>query len=265
VFELTLTKISEINMDTLRMFLKGLSSEYPEDPISVLDIVMRHRPSLRFTTVGRCFYTPEAAVTIPNGAQLWQGFHQSMHPTKGQMLVNLDVSATAFYEFGPLLEIISRVLNRKHFSELRNNLNDYDRGRVDRVIRGLKMVVTHRGQIRRKYKILRLTSTDCDKTEFCLNDTEEKISVSEFFKMKFGFELAFPYLPCVMVGDASRPAYFPVEVCEIVPGQRCLKKLNEAQVFIVYIDSRYDPIHMSAAPYQIEQNFGRNDTFATTR
>ena len=102
-------------MHKLGLFLEGRATETPVDAIMALDILLRHRPSLVYTTVGRCFYTPDSAASIANGAQLWQGFHQSIKPTRGQMLINLDVSATAFYQPGGLLFYMARapVCHRK--------------------------------------------------------------------------------------------------------------------------------------------------------
>ena len=39
----------------------------------------------------------------------------------------------------------------------------------------------------------------------------------------------FPHLPCLHVGNPKRNVYIPMELCETVPGQRCMKKLNEEQ------------------------------------
>jgi eukaryotic translation initiation factor 2C len=77
--------------------------------------------------------------------------------------------------------------------------------------------------------VSRITYKDARQLKFALNDTQETISVYDFFLTKFEMPLRYPHLPCVMVGDNSRPMYFPMEVCEIVPGQRHLKKLNEKQ------------------------------------
>ncbi|KAI8899446.1 Piwi domain-containing protein [Globomyces pollinis-pini] len=227
VFEMTLTKITNISMESLKFFLNGITSETPDEALAVLEVVMAHRPSLRFTTVGRCFYTPDQAVQIANGAQLWQGFHQSLRPAFGNLLINLDVSATAFYQPGPVVDIMAKILNRSPKDT--KLLNDRDRIRVEKAVRGLKIVVTHRGQIRRKYKITKLTNTDATTTMFTLNDSSTEESVQNYFLRKYSKKLLFPHLPCIVVGDLDRPVYLPMEVCEIVPGQRHLKKLNERQ------------------------------------
>lgn len=60
-------------MTHLHRFLTGASTETPYEAMNALDILLRQRPSLMYTTVGRCFYTPDSAQDIANGASLWQG------------------------------------------------------------------------------------------------------------------------------------------------------------------------------------------------
>ncbi|RKO93090.1 Piwi domain-containing protein [Blyttiomyces helicus] len=230
-FKLTIKKVGEINMQRLAMFLEGRISETPHDAIMALDILLRHRPSLVYTTVGRCFYTPDSAASIANGAQLWQGFHQSIRPTRGQMLINLDVSATAFYQPGPVIEMVAKILGRQGPQDLRAPLMDKDRIKLEKSLRGLKIVVTHRGQIRRKYRIAKITPTPTNRTMFSVGEpgsgTED--SVANYFATKYNTQLYFPHLPCLIVGDPNKHVYLPMEVCEVVPGQRHLRKLNERQ------------------------------------
>jgi eukaryotic translation initiation factor 2C len=54
-------------------------------------------------------------------------------------------------------------------------------------------------------------------------------SVVQYFKEKHKLELRFPYLPCLQVGQERKHTYLPLEVCNLVPGQRCIKKLSEHQ------------------------------------
>ncbi|KNC97956.1 uncharacterized protein SPPG_06944 [Spizellomyces punctatus DAOM BR117] len=228
-FTLIIKKVGEINMQKLSAFLDGRLADTPNDAIMALDILLRHRPSLTYTTIGRCFYTPDSAASIANGAQLWQGFHQSIRPTRGQMLINLDVSATAFYQPGPVIEMVAKILGRHSGADLRAPLSDRDRLKVEKVLKGLKIVVTHRGQIRRKFRITKITSTPANRTMFSLESTGLENSVAGYFQAKYNHQLYFPHLPCLVVGDPSRQVFLPMEVCDIVPGQRHLRKLNERQ------------------------------------
>ncbi|KAI9364457.1 Piwi domain-containing protein [Zopfochytrium polystomum] len=228
-FKLVLIKVGEINMQRLGLFLEGRIGETPLDAIMALDILLRHRPSLVYTTVGRCFYTSDSAASIANGAQLWQGFHQSLRPSQSQMLINLDVSATAFYQPGPVVDIVAKVLGKISASDLRSAISDKDRIKLEKTLKGLKIVVTHRGHVRRKYRISRVTSTPANRTMFSQGESGTEESVANYFATKYNTTLYFPHLPCLIVGDPSKMVYLPMEVCEVIPGQRHLRKLNERQ------------------------------------
>ena len=39
----------------------------------------------------------------------------------------------------------------------------------------------------------------------------------------------YPHLPCLQVGQEQKHTYLPLEVCNIVAGQRCMKKLTDMQ------------------------------------
>jgi eukaryotic translation initiation factor 2C len=95
-------------------------------------------------------------------------------------------------------------------------------------------VVTHRGQIRRKYRITKLTMTPVNRTVFQFGEApnQREDTVAHYFQSKYNINLYFPHLPCLVVGDPAKAVYLPMEVCEIVQGQRHLRKLNERQVKI---------------------------------
>ncbi|KAH6567126.1 hypothetical protein BASA60_009173 [Batrachochytrium salamandrivorans] len=228
-FTMTVTKSAHINMQRLNAFLDGLVSDTPHDAIQVLDVLLRHCPSLQFTTVGRCFYTLDSATGIANGVQLWQGFHQSLIPSRGRMLLNIDVSATAFYQPGSVVQIVAHLLGKHNAADLRIPLVDKDRSRLEKSLKGIKIVIKHRGPVRRKYRIVCFTSTPASRTTFSKNNTGVEQTVAEYFLEKYSMPLKFAHLPCIVVGDSSRPMYLPLEVCDIFHGQRHLRKLNERQ------------------------------------
>ena len=39
----------------------------------------------------------------------------------------------------------------------------------------------------------------------------------------------YPHLPCLQVGQEQKHTYLSIEICNLVAGQRCIKKLTEAQ------------------------------------
>ena len=109
-------------------------------------------------------------------------------------------------------------------------MSERDRNRLERVIKDLKVQVIHRGPYRKKFRITGLTRTSADRTLFLTNRDGEEESVAHYFASKYEYPLQFSQLPCVVTGDSSRPVYLPLEVCNVVPGQRYMRKLNERQV-----------------------------------
>ena len=45
----------------------------------------------------------------------------------------------------------------------------------------------------------------------------------------FVVSVRYPHLPCLQVGQEHKHTYLPLEVCNIVAGQRCIKKLTDTQ------------------------------------
>ncbi|CAG8449098.1 3430_t:CDS:10 [Funneliformis mosseae] len=226
-FKVKLRMSGDINMAELHQFLNGRGplTNNCLTGIMALDVLVRYRPSLRYTTVGRSFYTHQGARPISGGAEVWQGYYQSARPTKGRMMINIDLSATAFFEGGPLIQLIVKILGRRNPDDFRRGLIDKDRQKVERAIKGLKIRVIHRGDIKRKYKIEKITPTPASNTRFEANGTE--IDVATYFHDTYHKRLNFAHLPCIVV---RRGVCLPMEVCEVVEGQRHVRKLNKDQV-----------------------------------
>jgi len=215
-------------MEELHQFLAGRTALSANclTAIMALDVLIRHDPSMKYSTVGRSFYTPQGAQALFGGAEVWQGYYQSARPTLGKMMINIDLSATAFYESGSLVSMVTKILGRRDPNDFRRGLSDRDRIKVEKELKGLKICVRHRGEAvaKRRYRILRLTETNVENTSF-VNAEGTTMNVATYFQSKYG-RLSYTFLPCVVV---RRDDKLPMEVCEVVQGQRHLRKLNEKQ------------------------------------
>lgn len=239
-FTIVLKLSSLIDMQDLQNFIHGKASTTPHDALQAIDVLMRHRPSMTLTSVGRSFFTRSDSKLLGDGAECWMGFHQSVRPAKGRLLMNIDVSATAFFEPGPLLSFVVKILGKKSSDDLKSPLRVKEIEKLERLLRAVKIQVNHSGDIKRKYKIIGFTRTSVDMTFFKYNSSrrdnsepnfaeDSEISVEQYFKKQYNCILKYPYLPCLKVGSPQRIVYLPLEVCDILPGQRYLRKLNESQ------------------------------------
>ncbi|CAO3587527.1 unnamed protein product [Absidia cylindrospora] len=123
-FKLNIRPVGSINMTELGNFLEGVSSLTNNclTAIMVLDVLICQAPSLVYPTVGRSFFTSKGSFPLSNGAEVWQGYYQSARPTQGRMMINVDLSATAFYESGPLPDIVAKILNCNSVEDLRRGI-----------------------------------------------------------------------------------------------------------------------------------------------
>ncbi|RUS25667.1 ribonuclease H-like domain-containing protein [Jimgerdemannia flammicorona] len=178
---------------------------------------------------------------LPNGAEVWQGYYQSTRPTLGEwhcitinaleyeiislinycpiyigkMMINVDVSTTAFYEHIPLIDMVAKALNYNRRDDFRRGFNDKDRIKVEKAIKHLRVTVDPT-----------LSKTSADKTMFEVSDTGVRQDVASYFRRTYNRRLDFSMLPCVVV---QKNSCLPIEVCFVVKGQRQMRKLNEKQ------------------------------------
>ncbi|KAK1384139.1 Argonaute 1 [Heracleum sosnowskyi] len=228
-FKVVIKLASRADLHHLEMFLKGRQADAPQEALQVLDIVLRELPTSRYCPVGRSFYSPDLGRRQPlgEGLESWRGFYQSIRPTQMGLSLNIDMSSTAFIEPLPVIEFVSQLLNREISSR---PLSDADRVKIKKALRGIKVEVTHRGNMRRKYRICGLTSQATRELTFPVDERATVKSVVEYFRETYGFGIQHTQWPCLQVGNPQRPNYLPMEVCKIVEGQRYSKRLNERQI-----------------------------------
>ncbi|CDJ26672.1 unnamed protein product [Triticum aestivum] len=233
-FKVTIKHATLVSLQQLQMLMSGIPTDIPAQALQVLDIVLRdivlnERDDMGFVPVGRSFFsrTVEDPIQLGQGIEGWNGFYQSIRPTQSGLSLNIDMSSTAFVGGGSLIDFIKEILNRRDLS--RGIQNELDYVKIKKALRGLRVEVTHRGQMRRKYRIAGLTKDSARELRFQLSTGESK-TVRDYFRETYKLQLRYDFLRCLQVGTEQKPNYLPIEVCNIVPGQRYQKKLDDSQV-----------------------------------
>ncbi|KAG0302454.1 Eukaryotic translation initiation factor 2C [Dissophora globulifera] len=203
-----------------------------------LDVLIRHQPAMLHVSLGRAFYTAAAKKPLSGHLEVWRGYYQSVRPAFGKMMINIDISATAFYQSGPLIDIILKILGLRTADDLRRSNMPAYWTRVERQIKGIRILVEHRQKTKRTFKMLGLTKTSARETVFKLStdrmrgqggeaaEPEVEMDIVSYFKNVYNINLVYPTLPCVRVG---KNIALPMELCRVVEGQRYQKKLDERQ------------------------------------
>ncbi|EEB20479.1 eukaryotic translation initiation factor 2C, putative [Pediculus humanus corporis] len=234
VFRVTIKWVAQVSLFALEEALEGRTRQIPFDTILALDVVMRHLPSMTYTPVGRSFFSSPDGYYHPlgGGREVWFGFHQSVRPSQWKMMLNIDVSATAFYKAQPVIDFMCEVLDIREINEQRKTLTDSQRVKFTKEIKGLKIEITHCGTMRRKYRVCNVTRRPAHMQSFPLqleNGQTVECTVAKYFLDKYKMKLKYAHLPCLQVGQEHKHTYLPLEVCNIVAGQRCIKKLTDMQ------------------------------------
>ncbi|OQV21162.1 Protein argonaute-1 [Hypsibius exemplaris] len=233
VFHVAIKWVAKVSLYDLKEALEGARA-MPPDCLLALDVVMRHLPSMTYTPVGRSFFSSPDGYYHPlgGGREVWFGFHQSVRPSQWKMMLNIDVSATAFYKAQPVIEFMCEVLDVRDVNEQKRPLIDSQRVKFTKEIKGLKIEITHCGQMKRKYRVCNVTRRPAQHQTFPLqleNGQTVECTVAKYFQDKYKIRLRYPHLPCLQVGQEHKHTYLPLEVCNIVAGQRCIKKLTDTQ------------------------------------
>ncbi|XP_052237159.1 protein argonaute-2-like isoform X2 [Dreissena polymorpha] len=233
-FTIVVKWLAQVSLYALEEALEGRGRAIPFESVQALDVIMRHLPSLTYTPVGRSFFSQPEGYDHPlgGGREVWFGFHQSVRPSLWKMMLNIDVSATAFYKQQPVIEFMCEVLDMKDTSEQKRPLTDSQRVKFTKEIKGLKVEITHCGTMKRKYRVCNVTRRPAQTQSFPLqleSGQTVECTVARYFLERYKMKLQHPHLPCLQVGQEQKHTYLPLEVCNVVGGQRCIKKLTDNQ------------------------------------
>ncbi|CAL0304042.1 unnamed protein product [Lupinus luteus] len=233
-FKVTIRFASKPDLHHLQQFLRRQQLDSPQETIQALDVVLRATPSMKYNVVGSSFFSPDLGISgsrgsgvgpLGSGTEYWRGFYQSLRPTQMGLSLNVDVSARAFYEPIPVPDFLV-----KHFKfNFSRPLSDQDRVKVKKALRGVKVVLVGIGNTR-SYKVVGVSKEPLRDLTFVLDDKRTQKSVVQYFSEKYEVNLKHTYLPAVQAGSDTKPVYLPMELCQIVSGQRYTKRLNEDQV-----------------------------------
>lgn len=227
-FVFKMRKVSSVNLAILKDFVDGKLPYTPYDVITSLEVILRHPMTKNNIVVGRSIYpgTGAGAVPISGAVDVWKGFFLSLRPSFGRLLLNVDTSATAFIAGGDVIPLVRDFLGLQQNEPL--NIDGRARGAVESFLRSARVEVTHRGESKRKYKVLGLSPVSARELTFSREDGSKQ-SVADYFQEKYNVTLQFPQLPCVQVGSPQKAIFMPMECLRIPPGQRYMRKLDPMQ------------------------------------
>ncbi|KAK6339590.1 hypothetical protein TWF718_008986 [Orbilia javanica] len=194
--------------------------------IQILNIVLNQGPGTDAHTASdgknKFFrYLPNQAASEPLGYGLKaiKGFYKSVRPSFGQVLCNINVVTSSFYDELDLIKAIESFLKRKINNE---PLRDWERKKISSFLRHAKVTLRHLNG--KPWVIGNVSHQNADESTFTCTEYGQ-ISVRQYFQKKYKVGLQNPRLQLFQSGNTM----VPIELCSISPGQFFRGKLQDAQ------------------------------------
>ena len=208
--------------------------------MQALNILFHEKNDANFFRVRESFFTQDSFERMSGALEVWKGIFQSFRCGPGRALLNVDTAVAVMHARGDLIDLSIKHLGLRDVAEL-GRLDDKLHRKVVRLLKSLRVVVTHRGDRGRNYdnRIRDVTRQGACEITFNTNEDNpdkptETENVASYFEKRYNLRLKYPKLPCVDLGKKGK---MPMELCELSPGQKYSKKLNPTQVSLMH--SRY--------------------------
>ncbi|CAA0823835.1 Protein argonaute 2 [Striga hermonthica] len=227
IYHVSIKLMTELKLSKLEDYLTGKVQHVPRDILQGMDLVMKENPSRYRISIDRNFYPSifREEDDFGNGVAAYRGFQSTLRPTSQGLALCLDSSVMAFRKPMPVIDFLKE--NIPQFSG--SDFDPYLRRRVSNALKGLTVRVTHR-LTKQLFSITGLTTQSTRDLWFDFvdpNGREQtvKVSLVEYFKEKYGKEIVYQAVPCLIVGRNNRMNHVPMEFCVLVQGQRYKKEL----------------------------------------
>uniref|UniRef100_H3H7I2 PAZ domain-containing protein n=1 Tax=Phytophthora ramorum TaxID=164328 RepID=H3H7I2_PHYRM len=148
---------------------------------------------------------------------LWFG---SLRATQIHLVVNLDLSVTAFVEAMDAIDFLCETLALRNMS---TSVAKYQHSTFSKAIRDVKVNMIHRPGVKRSYRVNGLSRESADNTFFG-DDEGQRMSIAQYFQQTYKIRLRYQKLSCLQRN------YLPMEVCHVMAGQTCLHNVTDTQV-----------------------------------
>ncbi|DBA92483.1 TPA: hypothetical protein ACH3X1_002716 [Trebouxia sp. C0004] len=202
----------------------------PQDAVQALDVALKNGASNHpdCVTLPRAFffYDPDVVKPVGGGAEVWIGYNQSLRPCQSGLTLNMDITAAAFLEGQPMLQLIGSTVGMQNVS---GGLNPGQVRSINKAIRGVQVEVDYQGSgsYKRKYRVREIIAKGPFDLVFKNEQAGSEMNVGDYYQSAYKIKLN-PSLPCLNVGGSGRPTYVPAELATVKRGQRKLK-LDERQ------------------------------------
>ncbi|KAF2003697.1 Piwi-domain-containing protein [Amniculicola lignicola CBS 123094] len=232
-FCLGVEEIGTVSLGELMKDLSNPSTMYPLrlETIQALNVLLAQGPSTdaqiataggnRFYPFGR--HPQMESMSLGGGLQALRGYFSSVRTSINRILVNVNVATAAFYNHGPLIDMMMEANNN------RPPQNPIEYRRVSAFVRKLRIETNYipdsKGKPKRKVHVIGDLSPfnqNATNTKFDWTDSSGKtktVTVEQYFQQAYKIRLQKAAAPLINYGTTQRKMWIPSELCKVLPGQ----------------------------------------------
>ncbi|KAJ4488451.1 Piwi domain-containing protein [Lentinula aciculospora] len=239
--QLTLTSSNPIRPSDLEDVIQGEhASPKSITAINLLQLLIRQAPNQLYPHNTKAYFTDAQKADLGIGLELWRGFFQSVRPSIGKMLVNIDTTMIVVYQNGPLINLALRFLGYRDVRQLNLQRNTVDFRRLEKFLNNLKIIVNTPGSRDRPKAIRGLVP---DAGNFVFSKDGQDMSVAEYIQAVSNVEIRHRSIIGIRLTppNATNHAIIPLEICEVKPGQFYRQRLPDRYTKTVVTFSTLKP------------------------
>ncbi|KZT41885.1 Piwi-domain-containing protein [Sistotremastrum suecicum HHB10207 ss-3] len=222
--EIIIRQVNDIDTKFLGRFLQSdpnlTENEYNQALLTILycNVVLRQAPVMIHPHTPRAIFVEHGRQELGGGLELWRGYAQSVRPVAKTLLVNLDVTATAMYQSGPLFYLIMSFV--RDFEGIRNprdlaHLSPRCQSALSKFLQGVKIQVTHLGT-NPANKMGTIQDIVPEGSQFVFEKDGNEMTVQNYYHAVYDIQIQHPNIIAVHLQSG---AVVPIELCVVVPGQ----------------------------------------------
>ncbi|ETW76417.1 hypothetical protein HETIRDRAFT_480543 [Heterobasidion irregulare TC 32-1] len=189
--------------------------------INILQLFLRQAPMMAQSAFNaRSVFSSEGKRSIGRGLELWRGFYQSIRPTVGKMVVNIDTTTSAIYSSVLLPEFAMEFLGIRDVRELtRLTPQNPQWKNLKAVLRNVRITTVVPAHSARRSRVIKDLVPHAGEYEF---DKDGVGMIKDYYRQTHQKTVTQPMLFGVKINST---AVIPAEFCQIVKGQIYKKKV----------------------------------------
>ncbi|MBW0499433.1 hypothetical protein O181_039148 [Austropuccinia psidii MF-1] len=245
-FTVVITKVNEVKLDNLVKYVNKQVGSTPDEgvliAITALNVVCNHDMSISHPHSKNKFFprTPQppphqfqtdSILKLRSGIDIWRGYFSSVRMAPQGLILNFDLTSQPMLRSGNLLEVACDILGSPHNPAVIKTMSASQRVVLSRLLKMLKVSVRRLDRTHLKAKIRDLGGPA---NQFFFegsvspnSEQKKRWNVAAYIESTYQMKLRHPDLPVVKLTSTS---WYPIELCNVEPGQKFSRKLSPDQL-----------------------------------